>query len=226
MTIVDHSGTDHVELFTPGEHAIISSYLGLPPPVGLALPRLSAALRPFRLPELYDDITPVAAATAVIVLERIQARVPNWSWMSPKGIVYGREDRSTDVERSILMSPVPLFQINWAFTAPGLDWPVAYHCTYVPLYDRYVVTQSADSTDAYGVCDVALGSFSPAADFETACLDIIRVGWAVDASNEGQRFVELTANGRIRADAINALADETWPVWTEEEEEDLQDDAA
>jgi hypothetical protein len=54
---------------------------------------------------------------------------------------------------------------------------VAYHVTWVPIYDQYVVTQSADSPDVDGYCDFAIGKFSVTKDFISETVRVIEVDW-------------------------------------------------
>jgi len=70
--------------------------------------------------------------------------------------------------------PQYLLTINWADSGPGFSWPVAYHVTWVPICDEYVVTQSADSPDAFGYCDFAIGYFLKTDDFVTAAANEIK----------------------------------------------------
>jgi hypothetical protein len=57
------------------------------------------------------------------------------------------------------MPPRHLLTINWADSRPGFSWPVAYYVAWLPYYDRFVVTASADCPDGFGYCDFAIGSF-------------------------------------------------------------------
>ncbi len=76
------------------------------------------------------------------------------------------------------MLPRRLLTINWADSGPGFSWPVAYYATYVPGYNRTVVTASGDCPDALGVCDIALGSFGPETPLLEGSGAIIRDEWA------------------------------------------------
>ncbi len=99
--------------------------------------------------------------------------------------------------------------INWANSAPGLWWPVAYFVTYLPLYDIHVVTQSADSPDAFGYCDFAIGHFSP--DGTTSAVDIINRDWAWSRDEWDQhRWEEVFVPGLIEAEEAERMADEVW----------------
>jgi hypothetical protein len=70
-----------------------------------------------------------------------------------------------------------LFAINWADTAPGVSWLVEYRAMWLPIYDRWVVTASADGDDAFGYPDFALGSFSHECVMKDGAGEIIRRDW-------------------------------------------------
>lgn len=57
------------------------------------------------------------------------------------------------------MLPQYLFTLNWADSGPGFSWPGAYYTTWVPSYERFVVTYSADSPEVWGYADIAIGQF-------------------------------------------------------------------
>jgi hypothetical protein len=68
-------------------------------------------------------------------------------------LVRGAEGVEMDYPASL-----PRRQINWADSGPGLSWPADYNLVWLPTYDRFVLTYSADSPDAFGYCDFALGT--------------------------------------------------------------------
>jgi hypothetical protein len=90
-----------------------------------------------------------------------------------------------------------LLTINWADSGPGFSWPVAYNATYVPGFDRSVVTASADCPEMFGgVCDVAISSFGPEVAIIQGCRDIIICDWSWQrAECDQQRWVYLCDTG-------------------------------
>jgi hypothetical protein len=64
------------------------------------------------------------------------------------------------VRRQAALLASELFAIDWAVQGPGFSWPVYYHLVWVPIYERFVVTASADCPDAFGYADFALGHFA------------------------------------------------------------------
>jgi hypothetical protein len=54
-------------------------------------------------------------------------------------------------------SPEFTLAIDWTMSAPGFSWPVSYHLVWTPIYERFVVTASADCPDAFGYADFVLG---------------------------------------------------------------------
>jgi hypothetical protein len=109
-------------------------------------------------------------------------------------------------------------------SAPGFSWPVHYHLIWAPIYDRYVVTASADCADLSGYADFALGHFSRDDEIERSVLEIIKRNWSMlrDECSQ-QRWEELISTGLVKEDAINQIADEVWPAI--EGDDDLEDHA-
>jgi hypothetical protein len=151
-----------VDLFTPDEHAVLAQWLNTEPPEiakdiepGEAASRLGFNKHPhFYLLE--------EAVVASIVLEQVEQRLPQWSAVSHDGtFVLGRplRDGNAIPDRKVVIQPRHLLTVNWADSGPGFSWPVAYYVAWLPYYDRFVVTASADCSDGYGYCDFAIGSF-------------------------------------------------------------------
>ncbi len=72
-----------------------------------------------------------------------------------------------------------------------------------------MVTQSADSPDAFGYCDFAIGHFS---SYGTAsAVDIIKQDWAWSLDEWDQpRWAYLFEPGLIDAEEAERMADEVW----------------
>src|SRR5690606_5928484 len=103
--------------------------------------------------------------------------------------------------RALLPRPVFLFAIDWALTAPGFSWPCAYHCTYLPEYERQVVTCNFDTDEGCGATDLALGSFSPHEDLLNGALEVIKVNWSADRERfEQQRWEAFLSAGLVSED--------------------------
>lgn len=109
--------------------------------------------------------------------------------------------------------------INWADSGPGFCWPVAYYVTWVPLYDCFVVTQSADSPDAFGYCDIAIGHFPNTKNFVDEATKIIEKDWKWQFENfEQSRWAYLFGAGLIEEERAIEMRE---TVWDDELEEDL-----
>ena len=165
--------------------------------------------------------------SAYIVLENVEKRLPTWAGFVGDGeFVLARpyRDLANEPDRRILLQPRLLFEINWADSGPGFSWPVAYYVTWLPYYDRFVVTASADSPDAFGYCDFALGSFGIETPIKEGSCAIIRADW--EAQYDGwdqQRWAYLFRTGLISEAEANALAD---AVWSDEQDDEEAEDAA
>jgi hypothetical protein len=167
------------------------------------------------LPALIDDHAELAEKVAAIALEVVQQRLPQWGPVYKDGeLVYARKLRRTPARR-VVVAPRHLFTINWADSGPGFPWPEAYHATFIPGFERYIVTASRDSDDLYGCCDHAIGWF----DAKESAKAIVRAWWAMRRDYEQEPWVDLLNAGSIGKAEAYALCKTVWPEEEESEEE-------
>lgn len=223
-------------LFDDIELAILCDWLGRERPAALASIDTEATRplevhpntrEPVRLVASYDgydyghDIR-LANAVARIALNAIADRLPQWMTRSASGqMVFGRESQP---RRATTVDPLPRFlmMINWADTAPGVSWPESYHATYLPGFESFVVTLSADSPEAYGYNDVAIGHFSGDADFDVEVERVICEFWARHTSSDpDMAWADLVSGGYIDARTAYVWRERVWGV--EEDDEDDED---
>ena len=220
--------TTAVDLFTSDEHAILAKWFERRPPAVArnilpdeAISRLGFDKEPghYRL---------IDAAVAFIVLERVEQRLPQWAAVYDDGLVLARKHRDgTKVpNRKVVLQPRHLFTINWADSGPGYSWPTAYYVTWLPYYDRYVVTASADCPDAFGYCDFALGAFGIDTPIKEGARKIICADWSDQSTQwEQQRWAYLFSTELISKQEAEAWAEEVWPS-ERGEEESLEEEPA
>ena len=215
--------TTTVDLFTPDEHAILAEWFKLKPPAtaqNIVVDEAIGRLGFDKEPGLYRRID---AAVAFIVLERAEKRLPQWSAIRDDKLILARKhrDASKIPNRKVVLQPRPLFCINWADSGPGFSWPVEYYVTWLPYYDRHVVTASADSPDAFGYCDFALGAFRIDTPIKEGARKIICGDWS-DQNTQGgqQRWVCLFSTDLISKQEAEAWAEQVWPSERGKEDED------
>jgi hypothetical protein len=211
--------TNSVDLFTTEEHAIIADWLHVKPKCDTTdMPCSWDALETLGYDGKASGYGEDDAAVADMVLERINDTLPQWASVKIREnddeeavIIRGREVRARLAKRKIELVPKYLMTINWADSGPGFSWPVAYHATWVPLYNEYIVTQSADCPDAYGYCDFAVGHFSKTDDFVAAVVKEIKSDWEEQRDQFCQaRWAYLFGNGLIDKATALRLRDEVW----------------
>lgn len=174
------------QIFHPQEQAILFDYFGMERPGELRAVDASARGSTSDDPEEPVLVEPdadgrpstngMANAVARLLLARIQSRLPQWIARKKGKIVLGRQHRRAKTRQ---VDPLPqfLFQINWANSGPGFSWPEAYHVTYVPGFQKFVVTASQDSPDAYGYADLAIGWFAEETDVIQGSKRVILEWW-------------------------------------------------
>jgi hypothetical protein len=214
-----------VDLFSPDEHAVLADWLGVRPPKvakGIdpadAMARLGFEKEPghYRL---------IDAVVAFIVLENAEKRLPGWSALRADGsFVCARayRDDQKAPNRNVLLQSRQLFTINWADSGPGFSWPVAYYITWLPRYDRFVITASADCPDGFGYCDFAIGAFGSNTPVKEGARRVVCGDWHDQWSAwEQQRWAYLFNTGLISHEEANAWREEVWPI--EPDEDDAED---
>jgi len=115
-------------------------------------------------------------------------------------------------------TPVPLvsqalFEIHWGATGAAFARPEAYRLTFLPGYDRFVVTASQDSTDVHGVCDEAIGWFDAGFEPMHAVRLIVCRWWSslVEACDQNH-WQGVSRTGLVSAEDAWAWAGTIWHV--------------
>jgi hypothetical protein len=221
------ANSDAVDLFTPDEDAVLARWFGVEPPESAKGVDVAEAVERLGFKDEPGHYELIDAAVAFILIERAEQHKPPWASVSGgRAVVLARKYRDSDgvPERKVILQPRSLFEINWADSGPGFSWPVSYYATWVPHYDRFVVTASADCPDAFGYCDFALGAFGGDTPIKDGAKSIICGDWRQQLDEWCQSPWEyLFDTGLISGDEARAWADE---VWATEVEEDAEDDDA
>ena len=135
------------------------------------------------LEELGFDHDPCEAYTRLdawvgaFAVRDIQERLPNCGICRDDGVVLTRPIVKGRRSKKVAGAARYLFRINWADSAPGLSWPADYYLVWLPGFDRFVLTYSADSPDAMGYCDFALGWVGPDEDWRASVREILVDDW-------------------------------------------------
>jgi len=164
-----------------------------------------------------EPYTRLAAWVGAFAVSEVQERLPNWTAVTDAGFVHNRPIRDVE-DRTVTGLARHLLTINWADSGPGFSWPVAYTLVWIPVFERYVVTASADGPDAFGYADFALGSFDAAADWRMKAKEIIAGDWRMQSDTYGQApWIYLFDSGAISdAEALDWRSE----VWVDSEEND------
>ena len=203
-----------VDLFTPEEHRILSDWLEIEPRTTSPVPSIDEALERLGFAENpglpYSNIH---AAVAFIVLEAVEKRLPQWAAYEDGEVHFARDYRPKELipARRAAMLPQYLFTLNWADSGPGFSWPGAYYTTWVPLYERFVVTYSADTPEVYGYADLAIGQFEAKEGLKDGSHRIIVEDWGYQYNECSQgRWAYLFETGLIDEGEAEAWAEEVW----------------
>lgn len=219
-------------VFHPQEHAIIAHYLGITPPDGTpdidSIPfnddeAVGVGLKTdYQGGDKLDEAT--SDAVARIALSTVEGRLPQWGCSDANGKIFlarSYPESPTFTERGIVSLSQHLFEINWADSGPGYSWPEAYYATYLPYYDVFVVTGSADSPEMWGYCDRSLGFFSPDKDIKERSREIIQADWREQYQGwDQQHWAYLFNTGLVSEEEAYKWAASIWE--TDDDEDHLE----
>jgi hypothetical protein len=191
------SNKSKIEGFFPREHAILAEYFDLQE----KQPQQARAFDPHEITSEennYDeavegiacrksyggrDYRAIDNAVARIALAPVRKNLPTWGGLGKDGAFHSRqsENESTLPERGYRSDPVHVLSINWASSGPSYSWPLKYYISWIPYYERYVVTVSYDSPEVEGYLDLAIGHLSEGASVEKELKSVIVRHWDRDS---------------------------------------------
>jgi hypothetical protein len=210
--------------YTPLERALISAYLGYPDPAPHELEGIDITetvdpdewdegvhgIAP--LPNLHDiDHLTLENAIARICLEPVAPTLPQWASIRDGKVTLARSRRRRTALRTHRpRRPKYLFTINWADSGPGFSWPEKYFAARLPGYEVCIVTGSADSPDAHGYCDFALGWYLGSVSDIDKAGECIRAWWSGQRFEGQNRWACLFGTGAVDEETAQRWADEVW----------------
>jgi len=235
--------TDHTSIYHPVEHAIISRWLKTPALVSVVGITLEEEYDKLVFPDDEDEaftgisweesdhirlrepqdggyvgLGDIENAVARLVLEGIQGRLPQWGTGDGQGGIYLARSITPKTPRKVDTFPQHLCTINWANSGPGFSWPEAYYVTYLPLYDKFVVTASQDSAELYGYEDLAIGHFEADIEVTDGSKQVLLDWWRHHGDNYRETpWEELFSTGLLDETEVYSLRDEIWPEKTDDE---------
>ena len=184
-----------VEYFHPREHAILAEFFELKK----KLPKEARGIDPYEIipkDALWDEgeqgivcrpgsrgedcpSEALGNAVARIALAPIRTSLPVWGTYADGEVYHTRlqENAGKLPLRGFHSEPVLALAINWANTAPGYSWPESYYVSWIPYYDRYLVTASLDSPLNEGYLDLAIGALPDKATVEGDLKEVIQGRW-------------------------------------------------
>jgi hypothetical protein len=191
------SNKSKIEGFFPREHAILAEYFDLQE----KQPQQARAFDPHEITSEennYDeavegiacrksyggrDYRAIDNAVARIALAPVRKNLPTWGGLGKDGAFHSRQSENESIlpERGYRSDPVHVLSINWASSGPGYSWPLKYYISWIPYYERYVVTVSYDSPEVEGYLDLAIGDLSEGASVEKELKSVIVRHWDRDS---------------------------------------------
>jgi hypothetical protein len=172
-----------------------------------------------------DHFTRLDAWVGAFAVRDIQQRLPNFGIFHGDHLTLTRPIAKGRRSKRVAGAVQFLFRINWADSGPGFSWPADYHLVWLPGFDTWVLAYSADSPDALGYCDFALGCVGPADDWRAAVKTLLVENWRAQYREwEQAPWAQLWGVGRVSAAEALAWRREAWAGHEEFAEEEAADE--
>jgi hypothetical protein len=191
------SNKSKIEGFFPREHAILAEYFDLqekqpqqarafdPHEITSEENNYEEAVEGIACRKSYGgrDYRAIDNAVARIALAPVRKNLPTWGGLGKDGAFHSRQSENESIlpERGYRSDPVHVLSINWASSGPSYSWPLKYYISWIPYYERYVVTVSYDSPEVEGYLDLAIGDLSEGASVEKDLKSVIVRHWDRDS---------------------------------------------
>ena len=191
------SSESKIEGFFPREHAILAEYFDLqekqpqqarafdPHEITSEENNYEEAVEGIACRKSYGgrDYRAIDNAVARIALAPVRKNLPTWGGLGKDGAFHSRQSENESIlpERGYRSDPVHVLSINWASSGPSYSWPLKYYISWIPYYERYVVTVSYDSPEVEGYLDLAIGDLSEGASVEKELKSVIVRHWDTDS---------------------------------------------
>jgi hypothetical protein len=212
------------DIYTPDEQALLEAWFEGRPhafEVEEVLERLGFDHDPCA------GYTRLDAWMGAFAVRDIQGRLPNCGIGQRDGTYVltrpiDRSRRSKKVAGAVRF----LFRINWADSGPGFSWPADYHLVWLRGFDRWVLTYSADSPDAMGYCDFALGWVGLDENWRESVREILVDDWRFQFNEWNQSpWAYVWGEGLVKEDEAMAWRREAWEGHEDiEPDTDLEED--
>jgi hypothetical protein len=165
-----------------------------------------------------SEISRLSVAVAQILLNRIQGTLPQTGWIDANNDARASRQeikRHKDATK-LSFSPRLICCINWADSGPGISWIEAYHITFIPGFEKYIVTSSRDGDDAWECTDHAIGIGDPSEDPINVSRRLLTEFWSHQPAEQA-RWAYLVDVGLIDHKTADEWANDVWGEETEEE---------
>ena len=162
-----------------------------------------------------------AIAVAQILLHEIQGSLPQWASVREEEVSLNRKEHHRHKDARLVFNPQLVCTINWADSGPGFSWPESYHVTYLPGFEKFVVTASRDGDDLWGCSDHAIGVTDAKLGPIEAAKELIVNFWRMQFEGwDHEPWAYLFDEGLIDTEMAKKWADE---VWKSSDDEQLED---
>jgi hypothetical protein len=204
-----------VRLLPADEQALLKCYIeGTSEPSGV-----DAIYNALEVP---TEATPprLAIAVAQILLHEVQGTLPQWAAFFGERVILNRKAHKRHEDARLSFTPHLICTINWAQSGPDFSRQEAYHVTYLPGFDKCVVTVSRDGPDVWGCADHAIGSGDGPGSAEAAKEIIIEYWRSQNDDWEQPRWACIFEEGLVDEESASLWADQVWPEADEMDEDE------
>lgn len=220
------------KIFTPKQMVVLCTWFGLPvPEVTETRDEYESRVSSSDIEEEMGikergntSVTTTDVAVAKILLSPISKQLPQWAAVDidKHEVRLERDNSWADAQIGkpiVALTSRSVLTVDWSQTPAGA-WPEEYRATWVPGFDKVVVTSSTDSEGLYGHTDFALGYCEPGGDLTTDIGEILKGWWLEQRQEWNQAPWSLLDAGIVDEATANRLRDEVWSGDSEDDDED------
>jgi hypothetical protein len=164
------------------------------------------------------------------VLDRHQHRLifqPDARRVVSDAIQHARKPTANEMGGSGRATVRRLFTVWWS-GGPGATWGSLYCLTWLPEFERFVVTESTDDDEPYQHTDFAIGHFGPCADEHAAAMEVIADHWRLrrDVSVDDEAIVMAVQPDAVAESRVRQCLEAVWTLRDEEEDDEDGDETS
>ncbi len=176
--------------------------------------------------EVPEDAEPssIEIAVAKIILNEDEDDAPAWTeFLDEPSVEPSKAIRHPEAMDYAYLSHL-ICSVIWPEKGPAFSGPESYFITYIPGFEKFIVTTMRDSDEVWGTTEHAIGFVDGHIEPTEVAHQLLLDYWTMQEDDYGQRAPEdITDEGLIDKKIALSWAEEVWPDDIEKDEDDEDD---